>query len=101
MDLVVDRRTFRLALAVVVFTVAFIVLVTLVTVWSGATYYTNGVVNNTLYPTASPVPLSSVSTLTFVLSLTVLIVIFILGALLIYYLVKWVTDKLGKPQYWT
>jgi hypothetical protein len=29
-----------------------------------------------------------------------LIVIFILGALLIYYLVKWVTDKLGKPRYW-
>ncbi len=57
-----DRRTFRLVLAVIVFTVAFIVLVTLVTVWSGTTYYTNGVVNNTLYPTASPVPLSSVST---------------------------------------
>jgi len=100
-DLLVDRRTFRLVLAVVVFTVAFIVLVTLVTVWSGATYYTNGVVNNTLYPTASPVPLSSVSTLTFALSLTLLIVIFILGALLIYYLVKWATEKLSKPQYWT
>ena len=95
-----DRRTFRLALTVVVFTVAFIVLVTLVTVWSGATYYTNSVVNNTLYPTASPVPLSSVSTLTFTLSLTLLIVIFILGALLIYYLVKWATEKLGKTRYW-
>jgi len=99
-DLPVDRRTFRLALTVVVFTVAFIVLVTLVTVWSGATYYTNSVVNNTLYPTASPVPLSSVSTLTFTLSLTLLIVIFILGALLIYYLVKWATEKLGKTRYW-
>ncbi len=48
MDLCVDRRTFRLVLAVIVFTVAFIVLVTLVTVWSGATYYTNSVVNNNL-----------------------------------------------------
>ena len=95
-----DRRTFRLALAVVVFTVAFIVLVTLVTVWSGATYYTNSVVNNTLYPTTSPVPLNSVSTLTFTLSLTLLIVIFILGALLIYYLVKWATEKLGETRYW-
>ena len=95
-----DRRTFRLVLAVIVFVIAFIVLVTLVTVWSGATYYTNGVVNNTLYPTASPVPLSSVSTLTFALSLTLLIVIFILGALLIYYLVKWATERLGKTRYW-
>ena len=84
----------------IVFTVAFIVLVTLVTVWSGATYYTNSVVNNTLYPTASPVSLSSVSILTFALSLTLLIVIFILGALLIYYLVKWATEKLGKTRYW-
>jgi len=99
-DLLVDNRTFRLVLAVVVFTVVFIVLVTLVTVWSGATYYTNSVVNNTLYPTASPVPLSSVSTLAFALSLTLLIVIFILGVLLIYYLVKWATEKLAKPQYW-
>ncbi len=95
-----DRRTFRLALAVVVIAVAFLVLVTLVAVWSGTTYYTNGVVNNTLYPTANPVPLSSVSTLTFILSLTLLIVIFILGALLIYYLVKWATEKLGKTRYW-
>ncbi len=89
-----------MALAVVVIAVAFLVLVTLVAVWSGTTYYTNGVVNNTLYPTATPVPLSSVSILTFILSLTLLIVIFILGALLIYYLVKWATEKLGKTRYW-
>ena len=96
----VDKQTFGLVLAVVVFTIAFVVLVTLVTVWSGVTYYTNNVVNNTLYPTASPVPLSNISTLTFALSLTLLIVIFIMGALLIYYLVKWATEKLAKPQYW-
>ena len=100
MVLNVDKQTFSIVLAVVVFAVAFVVLVTLVTVWSGATYYTNSVVNNTLYPTASPVPLSSVSTLTLALSLTLLVVVFILGALLIYYLVKWATEKLAKPQYW-
>ena len=83
-----------------VFAVVFIVLVILVTVWSGATYYTNSVVNNTLYPTASPVPLSSVSTLSFALSLAMLIVIFILGAILIYYLAKWATEKLSKPRLW-
>lgn len=100
MDLPVDRRSFRLAIAVLVFVFVFIVLIVLITVWSGATYYTNAVVNNTLYPTASPVPLSSASALTFTLSLTLLIVIFILGALLIYYLVKWATEKLGKTRYW-
>ena len=89
-----------MVLAVVVFAVAFIVLITLVAVWSGATYYTNAVVNNTLYPTTSPVPLSSVSTLTFTLSLTLLVVIFILGALLIYYLVHWVTKKLSNQRFW-
>ena len=100
MVLNVDKQTFSIVLAVVVFAVAFVVLVTLVTVWSGATYYTNSVVNNTLYPVATPVPLSSVSTLTFALSLMLLVVVFILGALLIYYLVKWATEKLAKPQYW-
>ena len=89
-----------MALAVVVFAVAFIVLITLVTVWSGATYYTNAVVNNTLYPTTSPMSLGSISALTFILSLALLIVIFILGTVLIYYLVKWAVKKLSKAQDW-
>jgi H+/Cl- antiporter ClcA len=82
------------------FAVVFIVLIVLITVWSGATYYTSGVVNDTLHPTVGSVSLNSVSTLAFTLSLTLLIVIFILGALLIYYLVKWATEKLGKTRYW-
>ena len=95
-----DPRAFRLVVAVVALGFVFIVLVILVTVWSGTTYYINGVVNDTLYPTAGPVPLSRVSTLTFVLSLTILIVIFILGVLLIYYLARWAAKKLAEPRYW-
>lgn len=95
-----DPRAFRLLITVVTLGVVFIVLVILVTAWSGTTYYINGVVNNTLHPTTSPVPLSNVSTLVFALSLTILIVIFILGALLIYYLVKWATEKLTESRYW-
>lgn len=96
----VDRRTFRLVLAVLVLTVAFIALVVLVTVWSGTTYYTNAVVNSTLHPAPSPVVLSSVSTLAFVLTLVLLVALFILGIFTIYNLLRWVAEKLGKPQFY-
>ena len=89
-----------MTLGVVVFAIAFMVLIVLISVWTGATYYTNSVVNNTLYPTANPVSLSSVSTLSFTLSLALLVVLFILGIFLIYHLVKWATEKLSKPRFW-